>query len=207
MWVDLEKTDPFVRFLRIPHDRGSEKESRDTSGILPESPRRFDVLTNAERRERQRVVAQLQRDSRRLAYAFRLPLRGLEAERANVSRRYGVCYSDGSVRIRLRHAKTGRLLKYSSLVDTLCHELAHLRYFNHGARFQVFYRSVLDHARKVGIYRPSPRRSGRAEPERRAPAHAQLQLDLFAVGIRASGSPAAKTPGSRRTPRGYSAPR
>ena len=84
-------------------------------------------------------------------------MRSLEAERANVRSRYGVCYSDGSIRIRLRHVRTGELLKYSGLVDTLCHELAHVRYFNHGARFQALYRRILEHARRTGVYRPSPR--------------------------------------------------
>ena len=37
---------------------------------------------------------------------------------------------------------------------TLCHELAHLRYFNHGARFHGFYRKLLRWARDEGIYQP-----------------------------------------------------
>jgi hypothetical protein len=120
-----------------------------------------------------------------LAFAFRLPLRSLEAERPNVRRRYGVCYSDGSIRVRLRHATTGRLLKYSGLVDTLCHELAHLRYFNHGERFQTYYRRILEYARTAGIYRPGPVRSTRPhkEPERRAPVHREVQLELFGVPL------------------------
>lgn len=69
-------------------------------------------------------------------------------------RRLGVCYSDGTIRIRLFHARTGRPLVYSSLVDTLCHELAHLRHFNHGRRFQALYRRILEHARRARIYQP-----------------------------------------------------
>ena len=69
-------------------------------------------------------------------------------------RRLGVCYSDGTIRIRLFHARTGRPLVYSSLVDTLCHELAHLRHFNHGRRFQALYRRILEHARRAQIYQP-----------------------------------------------------
>ena len=71
-------------------------------------------------------------------------------------RRLGVCYADGTIRIRLFHARTGQPLKYSSLVDTLCHELAHLRHFNHGRHFQALYRRILEHARHAGIYRPGP---------------------------------------------------
>jgi hypothetical protein len=81
-----------------------------------------------------------------------------------VKRRYGVCYDDGSIRIRLRHVRTRNLLKYSSLVDTLCHELAHLRHFDHGSRFELLYQRILGYARRRGIYRPTPR--GTRGPER-----------------------------------------
>ena len=57
----------------------------------------------------------------------------------------------------MRHLRTGELLKYSSLVDTLCHELAHLRHFDHGPRFEELYELILAWARSRGIYRPSPR--------------------------------------------------
>lgn len=148
-------------------------------------------MTEVERREQGAALRQLRRDARTLASHFELTLRRLDPERPNVKRRYGICYSDGSIRIRLRHATTGRLLKYSSLVDTLCHELAHLRYFDHGPRFKLFYQRILTHARRAGIYRPAPRtadgrvptrgrRTGRpvsgppVERERRP-----IQLDLF----------------------------
>jgi hypothetical protein len=84
-----------------------------------------------------------------------------------VKRRLGVCFRDGTIRIRLFHARTGRPLKYSSLVDTLCHELAHLRHFNHGKRFQAFYRRILEHARRERIYRPGTAASVRG-PQRTA---------------------------------------
>lgn len=101
-------------------------------------------------------MARLERDARVLCARFGLRYRVLEAERANVRRRYGVCFSDGTIRIRLRHATTGRALKYSSLVNTLCHELAHLEHFNHGPGFQAFYARILEYARGEGIYRPDP---------------------------------------------------
>ena len=91
-----------------------------------------------------------------LAARFGLKCRAIEAERPRVKRRYGVCYADGTIRIRLRHAATGKPLKYSSLVNTLCHELAHLKHFNHGLRFQRFYRQILEHARAARIYLPGP---------------------------------------------------
>jgi hypothetical protein len=106
--------------------------------------------------EASRLIERLKRDAARIAAHFGLRYRAIEAERANVRRRYGVCYADGRIRIRLRHASTGRSLKYSSLVNTLCHELAHLRHFDHGPRFKAFYLRVLDFARAEGIYRPGP---------------------------------------------------
>ncbi len=113
-----------------------------------------------------------------MARRFGLQYQSIEAERANVKSRYGVCYTDGGIKIRLRHAVTGRALKYSSLVNTLCHELAHLRHFNHGVRFKAFYLELLDFARAEGIYRP-----GRAPLQplaRRAPEPARpIQLALF----------------------------
>lgn len=91
-----------------------------------------------------------------LAREFKLSWSALEPEAEGVTEHYGVCYEDGLIRIRLRHARTGRLLKESSLVDTLCHELAHLRYLDHRARFKRLYLQILDRARVLGYYRPGP---------------------------------------------------
>jgi len=125
----------------------------------------------------------LNRDAERLARRFGLRYRSITAERAGVRSRYGVCYADGAIKIRLRHATTGRPLKYSSLVNTLCHELAHLRHFNHGPRFRAFYFEILDHARAMGIYRPGEAQiSAPAQPpapQRRATAPGPEQLSLF----------------------------
>ena len=124
------------------------------------------------------LVERLNRDAEHMARRFGLQYRSIEAERANVKSRYGVCYTDGGIKIRLRHAVTGRALKYSSLVNTLCHELAHLRHFNHGVRFKAFYLELLDFARAEGIYRPGPAR--RQRPAQHAPKPARpMQLALF----------------------------
>ena len=123
------------------------------------------------------LIARLNRDAAALAARFGLRYRAIEAERPRVKRRYGVCYAAGTIRIRLAHAANGNALKYSSLVNTLCHELAHLRHFNHGMRFQRFYREVLEYARRVRIYRPGPEPGApRAAPPRSAPAPARRPL-------------------------------
>jgi len=138
--------------------------------------------------ERAILIARLNRDAERIAQRFELRYRAIEAERVGVNGHYGICYSDGLIRIRVVHARTGRALKYSSLVNTLCHELAHLRHFNHGPRFRAFYLALLDFARTEGIYRPGhapapaapppPRAPKRRNPPAQAPAGPK-QLELF----------------------------
>jgi len=137
------------------------------------------------------LIDRLKRDADRICARFGLRYRVIEAERANVKRRYGICYSDGTIKVRVRHATSGEPLKYSSLVNTLCHELAHLRHFNHGPRFQDFYAQMLEWSRREGIYQPGPRRRAvaiplpaaplqRPGPEARPPRPAgPQQLDLF----------------------------
>ena len=114
--------------------------------------------TERERRadEDRRTIRTLRQQGVDLARRFRLEYKTLEAEREGVNGHYGICHEDGLIRIRLRHATTGRLLKESSLADTLCHELAHLRYFDHGERFKRLYLRILTEARRLGYYRPGP---------------------------------------------------
>lgn len=151
------------------------------------------------------LLARLERDALHLCARFGLRFRVLEAERANVKRRYGVCFSDGTIRIRLRHVATGRPLKYSSLVNTLCHELAHLQHFNHGPRFQALYARILECARRDGIYRPkavgerdriSPLEA-LASNSRRAPgpeSRSPLSVDPRGIPGRLPASAAARRP-------------
>ena len=105
---------------------------------------------------RGRALERLRRHAVQLAGAFELPLASVDAESPRVRRRYGICYADGRIRIRLHQLRSADLLKYSVMVDTLCHELAHLRHLNHGPRFWRLYRRILAYARRQGIYRPGP---------------------------------------------------
>ena len=137
---------------------------------------------------RRLLMARLNRDAELLCHAFGLRCAAIEADRDGATSRYGICYSDGTIRIRLRHATTGRPLKYSSLVNTLCHELAHLRHFDHGARFKAFYLRILAFARARGIYRPGAPAAAAARqarpptpPPRPVPPR-PVQLDLFSGG-------------------------
>jgi hypothetical protein len=109
------------------------------------------------------LLARLRRDAERIAARFGLDYRAIQAE--NVKSRYGVCFADGLIKVRLTHATTGRPLKYSSLIDTVCHELAHRRHFNHGPEFKAFFFELLGWARAEGIYRPGPPGGARAQRE------------------------------------------
>lgn len=119
---------------------------------------------------RAELMARLERDAAIIAARFGLRYRTIEPERPHVRRRYGVCYRDGTIRIRLFHVVTGKPLRYSSLVATLCHELAHLRHFDHSPRFRAFNLHVLEWAREAGIYRPHTERVAATAPR---------QLPLF----------------------------
>lgn len=107
--------------------------------------------------ERDALLARIRTDAQCIADRFGLSYRAIVAEHPNVKSRYGICYQDGLIKIRLAHAKTGRPLRYSSLIDTLCHELAHLKHFDHGPKFQQFFWQLLGWARGHGIYRPAKR--------------------------------------------------
>jgi len=127
-------------------------------------------------------MGRLNRDAVAIALRFGLRYRVIEAERPKVRRRYGVCYADGTIRIRLAHARTGEALRYSSLVATLCHELAHLRHFDHGPRFRTFNQTILAWARSKGIYRPRSPEPVREAPPREPtarPLEGPSQLRLF----------------------------
>lgn len=136
-----------------------------------------------DRKTRRDLIESLRNDANRICSRFGLQYSSIEPERANVKRRYGICYSDGSIKIRLRHVHTGESLKYSSLVNTLCHELAHLKHFDHSPRFQAFYLQLLRFARSEGIYRPRSRKESerkvREQTLDRAVPHEAKQLTLF----------------------------
>jgi predicted metal-dependent hydrolase len=139
-----------------------------------------------DRRTRHQLIERLNRDGERIARYFGLRYQSITAERSNVTSRYGSCCDEGTIKVRLCHLVTGKPLKYSSLLNTLCHELAHLRFFNHGDRFKLFYQQILEWARTEGIYQPGPTAQPVAVanlPEPRAKAEREhtgpVQLGLF----------------------------
>ncbi len=155
-------------------------------------------MTEAEREEQRGILMRLGRDGQALALAYGLPLRSIDAERANVRRRYGICYSDGCIRIRLRNLRTGELLKYSSMIDTLCHELAHLRHFDHSPRFYAFYEKILGYARRNGIYRPGTPHTRTRGPRGRLPVTQGWLFERGQLRPWRRPEPAARAPATRQ---------
>ena len=120
--------------------------------------------------QKESILLQLRRDACRIAEHFNLEYRDIQAESSRVKRRYGVCYEDGLIKIRLFHVRTREPLKYSGLVATLCHELAHLKHFDHSPQFKKFYWRLLNWARRQQIYQPaSAKGRGRRGPGAGAP--------------------------------------
>lgn len=137
-------------------------------------------MTAIERREEEAVLRRLREDARILAAAFGLSFRSIDRTRRD-ARLYGSCDADGRIRIRLRSRTTGALLRYSSLVATLCHELAHLRHFHHGQEFVRLYRELLESARRRGVYQPASPGAARAA---RTPQPGPPREDLAASAPR-----------------------
>ncbi|MBP7146076.1 MAG: DUF45 domain-containing protein [Acidobacteria bacterium] len=165
------------------------------------------------RNEQERLLERLRGHAREVGASFGLVPRSVRWTRRD-AKVYGVCDIDGNIRIRLRSLVTGKPLKYSSLVSTLCHEMAHLRHFHHGRDFSRLYRALLGRARALGIYqpartgRPAPRLgSGRvrvdvaASVRPRTPRGAARQQRVRSAATPAPGRRAARPSGSAPAPR------
>jgi hypothetical protein len=111
-------------------------------------------MTSQDKLDENSLLERLRGDARAIAGPFSLEFQQIGKTRRD-ARIYGCCDSDGHIRLRLRSRATGEFLKYSSLLATLCHELAHLRHFDHGADFTRLYRRLVRFAREIGLYRPA----------------------------------------------------
>jgi hypothetical protein len=113
-----------------------------------------------DRLEEEQLLGRLRADAESISAPFGLVCRSIHKTRRD-AQLLGSCDTDGAIRLRLRSRLNGEFLKYSSLVATLCHELAHLRHFSHGPAFRRFYLELLDVARRQGRYCPAPPRRAR----------------------------------------------
>jgi len=94
------------------------------------------------------IIDRLRRKARRIAAEFNLKLTRVD-EMNSRSKNAGVCFAGGLILIRLHRRNTRRHLSSRWLLDTLCHELAHLRHLNHGLKFRDLYHEILGHARRT----------------------------------------------------------
>jgi hypothetical protein len=157
----MSRTSDATPRLFSPHELSLRPSIATRLRVLAARPPRSPTERERRAEEQRRTMERLEDWARTLSDRFGLRYKVLLPEREGVNGHYGICYEDGEIRIRLRHATTGRLLKESSLVDTLCHELAHLKHMDHGLRFRRLYARILDDARLLGIYRPGPDRDER----------------------------------------------
>ncbi len=65
-----------------------------------------------------------------------------EYDDPEAKRSWGLCYPDGSIKISLR-GRRKRICKIETMVDTLLHELAHLKHRNHSKAFHKYYRRLV----------------------------------------------------------------
>lgn len=60
----------------------------------------------------------------------------------------GYCTVDGIIGVKLHDGK--KYLRVEYVLDTLCHELAHLVHFKHNKKFYDLYKRILKKAKEVG---------------------------------------------------------
>lgn len=152
----------------------------------PEPQLRFDFARPKKKRggleidRYEELLGRLRADAERVAERFKLPAFELDADRPDSRTRYGICHSDGRIRVRLVNVRTGQMLKYSAMIDTVVHELAHLRYMNHGPRWESLYERMLAWARAHDIYEPRPvASSAMTESKPIEPPKLPEQIPLF----------------------------
>jgi predicted metal-dependent hydrolase len=108
-----------------------------------------------------RLLSRIRKDGRRIAKRFRLRYLRILQESPRVRARYGSCDEDRVIRLRLYRLKDRKFMRYPILINTLCHELAHLKYMDHSKNFKQLNEIILKWARKRKIYCPVFRRVAR----------------------------------------------
>lgn len=102
-----------------------------------------------------KLLAKIRRDARRISKRFKLKYLDVTTEPPDVRDRFGSCDEDKIIRIRLYRLRDGKFFKYWNLINTLCHELAHLRHMNHRKDFKELNKTILTWARAQRIYVPN----------------------------------------------------
>ena len=100
------------------------------------------------------TLKKIQRDVKPILSEFNLSYRGLKESTAEGS--LGFNRGGGQViALNVRQKRFPmKLRKYSAVMATMIHELAHVRHMNHGPKFKMFEAELMVWARKKGIYKP-----------------------------------------------------
>jgi predicted metal-dependent hydrolase len=73
---------------------------------------------------------------------------------------YGICHPDGRIAIRIRWAN-GRALMPYAIIDTMAHELAHLKYWTHSEKWFNLHSKILRDMANDGLLTKLTRRMSR----------------------------------------------
>jgi len=100
------------------------------------------------------IMGRIERDVKPLAKEFGLRWKKMKESVAEGSLGFNRG-GGGVIALNVRQKKNPmKLRKYSAVMRTMIHEMAHIRFMNHRREFHDFDRELLDWARKHNIYRP-----------------------------------------------------
>lgn len=102
------------------------------------------------------ILAKAQRDVQPVLREFKLTFQTLKESVAEGS--LGFNRGRRIIALNVRQKRNPmKLRKYSAIMSTMIHELAHLRHMNHGPQFKMFETELKNWSRERGIYSPSGR--------------------------------------------------